>query len=40
MEFYFCHVKHERCVHAKSFKKPRRISNGMCDSNVGNKSRI
>jgi hypothetical protein len=37
VEFCFLHVKHERRVRAKAFKKPRILSHGMCDSNVGTK---
>jgi hypothetical protein len=35
MEFFFRRVKHERRVRAKAFKKPRTLSHGTCDSNVG-----
>jgi hypothetical protein len=40
MEFCFRRVKHERRVRAKAFKKPRNLSHGTCDSNVGTKSSI
>jgi hypothetical protein len=38
MEFFFLRVKHDRRVRAKAFKKPRSLSHGTCDSNVGTKS--
>jgi hypothetical protein len=37
VEFCFRRVKHERRVRAKAFKKPRTLSHGTCDSNVGTK---
>jgi hypothetical protein len=40
VEFFFRRVKHERCVRAKSFKKPRSLSHGTSDSNVGTPSRV
>jgi hypothetical protein len=38
VKFCFHRVKHERRVCAKAFKKPRGLSHGMCDSNVGTRS--
>jgi hypothetical protein len=40
VEFFFRRVKHERRVHVKAFKKPRSLSHGTCDSNVGTKSSL
>jgi hypothetical protein len=40
VEFCFRHVKHERRVCAKAFKKPRGLSHGTCDSNVDTKSSV
>jgi predicted nuclease with TOPRIM domain len=40
VEFCFRRVKHERRVRAKAVKKPRSLSHGTCDSNVGTKSSI
>jgi hypothetical protein len=40
MEFCFRHVKHERRVRAKALKKPRSLSHGTCDCNVGTKSSV
>jgi hypothetical protein len=40
VEFCFRRVQHERCVRAKAFKKPRGLSHGTCDSNVGTKSSV
>jgi hypothetical protein len=40
VEFCFRRVKHERRVHAKDFKKPRSLSHGTCDSNVGTKLNV
>jgi hypothetical protein len=40
VEFCFRRFKHERRVRGKAFKKPRSLSHGTCDSNVGTKSSI
>jgi hypothetical protein len=40
VEFCFRRVKHKPRVRAKAFKKPRSLSHGTCDSNVGSKSSI
>jgi len=37
VEFCFRRVKHERRVRAKTFRKPRSLSHGTCDSNLGTK---
>jgi hypothetical protein len=40
VKFCFRRVKHERRVRVEAFKKPRSLSHGMCDSNVGTKSSV
>ena len=37
VEFCFRRVKHERCVHAKAFRKPHSLPHGTCDSKLGTK---
>jgi len=40
VEFCFRHVKHERLVRTKAFRKPRSLSHGTCDLKVGTKLRV
>jgi len=40
VEFCFRHVKHERRVRAKAFRKSRSLSHGTCDSKLGTKLRV